>query len=110
MVNNSLLGKMKKIIVILLALVAYIPAFAERYSLGDGLTLVTYGNAAVIEDDNTQQSIYLSIDKREDSSGRPVYDLFCGNNYTKGIMKTSLQVAISSMITTAAAQQLALGE
>ena len=77
--------------------------FAERYRIGDGLTLVTYGNTAVIEDDNTQQSISLSIERHEDSSGRPVYDLFCGNKYTKGIMKTTLQAAISSIITTAAA-------
>ncbi|MBQ8939120.1 MAG: hypothetical protein IJ047_02725 [Paludibacteraceae bacterium] len=100
---------MKKVIVVLLTLVMCIPLFAERYRIGDGLTLVTYGNTAVIEDDNTQQSISLSIERREDSNGRPVYDLFCGNKYTKGIMKTSLQVAISSIITSAAASVGASG-
>ena len=93
---------MKKVIVVLFTLLLCIPMFAERYRIGDGLTLVTYGNTAVIEDDNTQQSISLSIERHEDSSGRPIYDLFCGNKYTKGVAKTSLQVAISYIITSAA--------
>ena len=94
---------MKKILVVLTALVLCLPAFSERYRIGEGLTLITYGNTAVIEDDNSQQSISLSVERREDNNGRPVYDVFCGNKYTKGIMKTSLQLAITSIITTVAA-------
>ena len=93
---------MKKIVIILLSIVMSIPVFAERYRIGEGLTLVTYGNTAVIEDENTQQSISLSIEKKQDSNGMSTYDLFCGNKYTKGVMKTSLQFAISSIITSAA--------
>lgn len=75
----------------------------KRTKLADGIYLVTYGNTAVIEDDNSQQSISLSIERREDNSGRPIYDLLCGNKYTKGLAKTALQSAISYGLASAGA-------
>ena len=94
---------MKKVIIILLSFVLCAPLFAERYSFGKGITLVTYGNTAVIEDENNQMSISLSIEREEDSSGRPFYNLFCGNKYSKHIIKTGLKAAITSIVTSAAA-------
>lgn len=70
----------------------------KRTKLSNGVYLVTYGNTAVIEDDNNQRSISIEVQKREDNSGRVVYDIFCGNKYTKGIIKTALQGAISSIL------------
>lgn len=89
---------MKKMIFILLTLFCTLPAFSERYKLGNGLTLITYGNTAVIEDDNTQQTISLSVEQRQDNFGRVVYDVFCGNQYTKGVIKQGLKDAIAYII------------
>ena len=93
---------MKKCLVILLSIFMSVSIYAERYSFGKGITLVTYGNTAVIEDDNTQQSISLSIEKREDSYGQSVYDVMCGNQYTKGVTKQLLKDVLSVAIPAAA--------
>lgn len=99
---------MKKIIVALIAVFAFLfitdNANAQKKTkIADGVYLVTYGKTAVIEDDNTQQSISLSVEKREDSSGRPVYDVLCGNKYTKGLAKTALKGGITSALSAAGA-------
>lgn len=77
----------------------------KRAKIKDGVYLVSYGNTFVIEDDNAQQSkplVNLSVKRREDNSGRPIYDILCGNKYTKDIAKTSLKLTLSSVITSAA--------
>lgn len=99
---------MKKILLVAIAALALfmIPNTAnaqKKTKIADGVYLVTYGKTAVIEDDNTQQSISLSVDKREDSSGRPVYDILCGNKYTKGLAKTALKAGITSALSAAGA-------
>ena len=102
---------MKKYIFVLVAFIACLFAVTDvsaqkRSKIKDGVYLVSYGNTYIIEDDNSQQSkplIKLSVERREDKSGRPVYDILCGNKYTKDIAKTSLKLALSSVITSAAA-------
>ena len=74
-----------------------------RTKISNGVYLVNYANTWTIEDDNTQQCITLSIDKREDRSGRPVYDILCGNKYTKGVAKTALKGGITSALSAAGA-------
>lgn len=74
-----------------------------RTKISNGVYLVNYANTWTIEDDNTQQCITLSIDKREDRSGRPVYDILCGNKYTKGVAKTALKRGITSALSAAGA-------
>ncbi len=95
---------MKRVLMIFFVLICTVSLNAERYKIGDGLTLITYGNTAVIEDDNTQQTISLSINRRTDSYGQTVYDIMCGNKYTKGIIKQGLKdaIAIALPITAAA--------
>ncbi|MDE5560820.1 MAG: hypothetical protein K2J00_03295 [Bacteroidaceae bacterium] len=78
----------------------------KRTKIKDGVYLVSYGNTFVIEDDNSQQSktlVNLSVKRHEDKSGRIVYDILCGNKYTKDIAKTYLKLTLSSVITSAAA-------
>lgn len=75
----------------------------KKTKISDGVYLVNYANTWTIEDENTQQCISLSIDKREDRSGRPIYDIFCGNKYTKGVAKTALQRGITSALSAAGA-------
>lgn len=79
----------------------FIPDAAKaqtRTKISNGVYLVNYANTWTIEDDNTQQCITLSIDKREDRSGHPVYDILCGNKYTKGVAKAALQSGITSAL------------
>lgn len=92
----------------MIALLAFflVPSNANaqrRTKISDGVYIVNYANTWTIEDDNTQQSISLSVDKREDRSGRPVYDILCGNKYTKGVAKTALKGGITSALSAAGA-------
>ena len=95
-------------LITMIALLAFflVPSNANaqrRTKISDGVYIVNYANTWTIEDDNTQQSISLSVDKREDRSGRPVYDILCGNKYTKGVAKTALKGGITSALSAAGA-------
>ena len=99
---------MKRLLVIILSVFAFllIPCNAnaqKKTKISDGVYLVTYGKTAVIEDDNSQRSISLSVEKHEDRSGRPVYDVLCGNKYTKDLAKTALKAGITSALSAAGA-------
>lgn len=97
---------MKKVLFILVSIltllgISFNADAQKRTKISDGVYLVSYGNTAVIEDDNNQRSISIEVQKKEDNSGRIVYDIFCGNKYTKGIIKTALKGAISSALVAA---------
>ncbi|MDE7377554.1 MAG: hypothetical protein K2N13_01150 [Paraprevotella sp.] len=66
----------------------------QRTKIKDGVYLVSYGNTFVVEDDINQRSIQLRVDRKQDNSGRPVYDILCGNKLTKAIAQTALKGAI----------------
>jgi len=70
----------------------------ERVKMGQGIYLVSYGNEFVIENDNTQQTISLSINKKTNSAGEEVYQVLCGNSYTKTVAKYALSSAISGAV------------
>lgn len=90
------------LIIALLSIFIGVNASAQtRTKISDGVYLVRYGNTAVIEDENSQRSISLSVEKHEDNYGQIVYDIFCGNKYTKGIAKTALKGAIAAALTSA---------
>ena len=103
--------EMKKSIVMVFSIICLLfvstnVANAQEWTkIGDGLYLVSYGNTAVIEDDIHQCTLNLKVEKsdRKDSNGRPLYDFFCGNKYTKGIAKTGLKSAITAGLTAAGA-------
>ena len=73
----------------------------QRTKIVDGVYLVRYGNTAVVEDDINQKTWNLSVEAEEkkDSQGHPtgelIYNLACGNKYTKGLTKMALSGAIS---------------
>jgi hypothetical protein len=74
----------------------------ERTKLADGIYLVDYGRGTmVIENDNTQQSVRLEVTQKKDPNkvGAFVYDVMCGNEWVRGIAKTSLAWGIKSAIT-----------
>ena len=65
-----------------------------RTKIADGLTLVRYGNTAVIEDDKNQKTWNLSVTREQKSTGEWVYYIACGNKYSKNAIKSGLAYAI----------------
>lgn len=75
-------------------------AFAQqRTKISDGIYLVNYGSSFGIENDNTKQCINLSVKQQKKSDGSVVYDVLCGNKYTKGLVKTGLAYGIKAALT-----------
>lgn len=76
-----------------------------RTKIVDGVYLVRYGDTAVVEDDINQRTWNLSVKatEKKDSQGRStgelIYELACGNKYTKGLTKFTLSTAIATSIT-----------
>lgn len=94
---------MKKYFLVAIALIACLLSATNisaqtRTKVKDGVYLVSYGNTFVIEDEVNQRSVQFQIEQKQDKSGRPVYDVLCGNKVTKEIAKTALKGAISSVL------------
>ncbi len=94
---------MKKYILVVIAFIvcffSVTNVFAQtRTKIREGVYLVSYGNTFVIEDDVNQRSVQLQVEQKQDKSGRPVYDVLCGNKVIKEIAKTALKGAISSVL------------
>ena len=70
-------------------------ASQNRTKVSEGIYVVTYGNVTVIENDNTQQTIQIKVQKKDDS----FYDIFCGNKYVKSVAKSALKEGIKYGIT-----------
>ena len=91
---------MKKFIVILIAIIGFLgisnTATAQtRTKLADGIYLVNYGNKFGIENVKTQQCINLSVTKKSDG----LYEVLCGNNYSKTVAKYSIATAVAGGVT-----------
>lgn len=101
------MNKMRKLLLLFAAFITFSATICaqERTKIADGLFLVRYGNTAVIEDDIHQCTLQLKVEKtsQKDSHGQQVYNLFCGNKYTKGVAKTTMKAAITALITKASA-------
>jgi hypothetical protein len=94
---------MKKILVILVAVIGLFvtsnSVFAQqRTKIAEGLTLVRYGNTAVIEDDIHQKTWNLSVTKEQKSTGEWIYYVACGNKYSKAVAKYALSGAVSAAV------------
>jgi hypothetical protein len=94
---------MKKILVILVAIIGFLAtsnsvSAQTRTKIADGIYLVSYGNSFGIENDNTKQCINLSVAQKKNSAGDVVYDILCGNKYTKGLIKTGLAYGIRAAL------------
>jgi hypothetical protein len=98
-------SKMKKIVMILVAVIGFLGisnsvSAQQRTKIADGIYLVNYGGATYgIENDNTKQCVNLSVKQQKTSAGAVVYDVFCGNKYTKGLAKTGLASGILAALT-----------
>ena len=89
---------MKKVLLVAIALFAVIVANAQdKIKIKDGLYLVSYGNTAVIEDDENQRTISLSVTKeiKDYQTGEATYNVVCGK-WSKRVVKDGLKVAIAA--------------
>lgn len=80
-------------------------AFAtNKHSLGNGVSLVQYGNTWVIEDNNRQMSISVEIAQAgiDRKNNEMMYNVIC-NGTTKRVAKWALKSAITEGVAAAAA-------
>ena len=67
--------------------------------MADGIYLVSYGNTFVIENEILQRTETLSIKQEKNSFGEEVYEVLCGNSYSKTVAKYALTGAVSAALT-----------
>lgn len=78
-------------------------AFAEEKSYKNGqITAYLSGDRVEIVDNTNNVCIIVTATTHKNSAGQVLYDLACGNKYTKNITKLGLKAAIATVITTAA--------
>lgn len=95
---------MKKLL-LLLALVLGVVSSAsarERSYKNGQVTAYLSGNRVEIVDNDNNVCIVVTADTHKNSAGEMLYDLACGNKYTKNITKLALKTAIATLITGAA--------
>lgn len=91
---------MKKTLVLLIAMFAVFAANAQdRVKIKEGLYLASYGNTAVIEDDENNRTISMSVTKeiKDYQSGEATYNVVCGK-WSKRVVKDGLKAAIAGGI------------
>lgn len=76
---------------------------ADKHSLGNGVSLVQYGNTWVVEDDNRQMSISVEIAQAgiDRKNNKKMYNVIC-NGTTKKVAKWALRGAIAAGVKAAA--------
>lgn len=71
----------------------------QRTKMADGIYLVSYGNTFVIENEILQRTETLSVKQEKNSFGEEVYEVLCGNSYSKTVAKYALTGAVSAALT-----------
>ncbi len=76
----------------------------ERFKIADGLYIVNYGGTYIVEDDNNQRSISLTIKQEQidQARGEKIYEVVCGK-WTRRVVKVGLKSAISAGLKASAA-------
>lgn len=68
----------------------------QRIEVGKGVYLTTYGNVTVIENDNTQQTVQIKVQKKDDT----LYEILCGDTIVKTVAKEGIKQGIAYTIQT----------
>ena len=87
---------MKKLLSLIFACIAVIACSEavcaqQKTEISAGVFLATYGNITVIENNNTQQTVQIKVQKKEDS----MYDILCGDTVVKTVAKAGLKEGIA---------------
>lgn len=90
---------MKKLLTLIIAVIAVFccaetASAQSRTKIEEGVYLTTYGNVTVIENDNTQQTVQIRVDKNSDG----LYDILCGDTVVKTVAKAALREGISYVV------------
>ncbi|MDE5811897.1 MAG: hypothetical protein K2G64_06210 [Muribaculaceae bacterium] len=98
---------MKKFFIFALvcSIISTIETYASnQYDLGNGASIVQYGNTWVIEDNNRQMSISIEIAQagKDRKNNEMMYNVIC-NGSTKKVAKWALRGAIAEGVKAAAA-------
>lgn len=95
---------MKKFIVIFVMVLGVVSsAFADTRSYNNGqVTAYLSGDRVEIVDNNNNTCIVITATTHRNSAGETLYNLACGNKYTKNLTKLALRTAIGTLITSAA--------
>ena len=94
------MGKLKFCLVLIAVMLSCIGSYAQqRFKIADGISLISYGNQAVIEDDNKNMSISVTISQQnlDNKNGEKMYKVAC-KGFTKTVIKSGLKQAISVAI------------
>ena len=94
---------MKKLLVIFVMVLGVVSsAFAETKSYNNGqVTAYLSGDRVEIVDNNNNTCIVITATTHRNAAGEILYNLACGNKYTKNLTKFALKTAIGSLITSA---------
>lgn len=90
---------MKKLLSLILACIAVIACSEmvcaqQKTEISAGIFLATYGNVTVIENNNTQQTVRIKVQKNGDS----MFDILCGDTLVKTVAKAGLKEGIAYAI------------
>lgn len=101
---NKNIMRMKKLLMILIFFLGIIPKiFADEKNYKNGqVTAYLSGNRVEIVDNVNNVCVVVNVTSRKNSVGETIYNLACGNKYTKNIAKLGLRAAIESMVRSAA--------
>lgn len=91
---------MKKLLLVITIIIGFLTSAnaQERTKMADGIYLVSYGNTYVIENENLQRTETITITQKKKSTGEEVYEVLCGNAYSKTVAKYSLSSAIAGAL------------
>lgn len=92
---------MKNILIAIIASLLFVfnANAQQRTKMADGIYLVSYGNTFVIENEILQRTETLSVKQEKNSFGEEVYEVLCGNSYSKTVTKYALTSAVSAALT-----------
>jgi len=92
---------MKNILIAIIASLLFVfnANAQQRTKMADGIYLVSYGNTFVIENEILQRTETLSVKQEKNSFGEEVYEVLCGNSYSKTVAKYALTGAVSAALT-----------
>lgn len=95
---------MKKFLALFIMILGVVSsAFAETKSYKNGeVTAYLSGNRVEVVDNNNNTCIVITATTHRNSAGETLYNLACGNKYTKNLTKLALKTAIATLITGAA--------
>lgn len=94
---------MKKLLLIFFLLLGSIPtvlAETKHYKNGQ-ITAYLSGNRVEVVDNDNNMCVVVNVSSHKNSAGQIIYDLACGNKYTKNLTKLALKGAIGTLIVSA---------